>query len=59
LKNCELKPEIKVDSAGINPSIRISEAARKYLTAENAERYLKQVPESLSEKDLGKGSLTS
>lgn len=48
----KFKPEIEVDSAGINPSIPISEAARRYLARENAEHYLKQAPESLHEKDL-------
>lgn len=48
----KLKPEIAVDSAGTNPSIPISEAAGKYLAGENAEQYLKQAPEGLSEKDL-------
>jgi len=38
--------------SGINPSIPISEAARRYLARENAEHYLKQAPESLNEKDL-------
>ena len=48
----KFKPEIEVDSAGINSSIPISEAARRYLARENAEHYLKQAPESLNEKDL-------
>jgi protein-tyrosine-phosphatase len=48
----KLKPEIEVDSAGITPSIPISEAARKYLAGENAEQFLKRAPEGLNEKDL-------
>lgn len=48
----KFNPEIEVDSAGINPSIPISEATRRYLARENAEHYLKQAPESLNEKDL-------
>jgi protein-tyrosine phosphatase len=53
----KFKPEIEVNSAGINPSIPISEAARKYLARENAEQYLKQTPESINEKDLDKYDL--
>jgi protein-tyrosine phosphatase len=53
----KLKPEIQVDSAGINPSIPISEAAKKYLARENAEQFLKQTPEGLDEKDLDKYDL--
>jgi len=53
----KFKLEIEVDSAGINPSIPISEAARRYLARENAEHYLKQAPESLNEKDLDKYDL--
>ncbi len=50
----KLKPEIEVDSAGINPSIPISEAVKRYLEGENAKQYLKQTPESINEKDLDK-----
>jgi protein-tyrosine-phosphatase len=53
----KLKPEIQVDSAGMNPSIPISEAAKEYLTREKAEQHLKQAPEPLSEKDLNKYDL--
>jgi protein-tyrosine phosphatase len=53
----KFKPEIKVDSAGINPSIPISEAARKYLARENAQQYLKKAPESINERDLDKYDL--
>lgn len=48
----KLKPEIEVDSAGIDPATLISEAARKYLTRENTQHLLKKTPEGLSEKDL-------
>lgn len=48
----KFKPEIEVDSAGVNPSIPISEAARKFVVRENAEQYLKSTPESLNEKNL-------
>ncbi len=48
----KLKPEINVDSAGIHPVIPISEAAKKYLARENAQKYLKHAPEGLDEKEL-------
>ncbi|UCH31059.1 MAG: low molecular weight protein arginine phosphatase [Candidatus Bathyarchaeota archaeon] len=48
----KLKPEVKADSAGINPAIPISEAAKKYLKRENASRYLKKTPEGLDRKKL-------
>lgn len=47
----KLRPEIKVDSAGIDPATLISEAARKYLTIENSQHLLKDAPEGLREKD--------
>ncbi|MDH5447382.1 MAG: hypothetical protein OEY24_02720 [Candidatus Bathyarchaeota archaeon] len=49
----KLKPEVDVDSAGIDPAIPISEAAKKYLARENAQKYLKHAPEGLNEKELG------
>lgn len=48
----KLKPQIEVDSAGVNPGIPIAEVTKKYLAKENAEKYLKKDPESLSEKNL-------
>jgi len=49
----KLKPDIGVDSAGINPPlIPISEAARKFLGKENAEQFLKEDPEVLDSKKL-------
>lgn len=48
----KIKPEVNVDSAGINPTIPISESAREFLARENAVHFLKQAPESLDEKDL-------
>ena len=48
----KLKPEVEVDSAGISPAIPISEAAKKYLKRENAEKYLKNAPEGLDCKEL-------
>jgi protein-tyrosine-phosphatase len=48
----KLKPEIEVDSAGIHPAIPISEAAKRYLAGENAQKYLKEAPEGLDTKKL-------
>jgi len=49
----KLKPEIEVDSAGINPPlIPISKDVRKFLAKENAEQYLKEVPEVLDGTQL-------
>ena len=49
----KFKPEIEVDSAGINPPvIPISRDAKKFLAKENAEQYLKDVPEVLDSKRL-------
>ena len=53
----KLKPEIEVDSAGIDPANLISEAAKKYLARENAQHFLKKAPEGLGEKDLDKYDL--
>jgi protein-tyrosine-phosphatase len=48
----KIRPDLEVDSAGVHPSIPISEEARKYLVRENAEEYLKVAPESLKNKKL-------
>ena len=48
----ELRPEWKVDSAGLRVSIPISEEVKAYLGKERAERYLKKIPESLEDKQL-------
>jgi len=49
----KLKPEIDVDSSGIHPPlISFSKVVRKYLARENAEQYLKKVPEDLTSKQL-------
>jgi len=53
----KLKPEIEVDSAGIDPAIPVSEAAKTFLARENAEKYLKHTPESLDWKELDSYSL--
>lgn len=48
----KMRPDVEVDSAGLNPVINVAESARRYLARENAERYLKQVSESLAGKNL-------
>ena len=48
----KLKPEVDVDSAGIDPAIPISEAAKTYLARENAQKHLKNAPEGLDGKEL-------
>jgi len=48
----KLRPDVKVDSAGTHPVIPISEAAKKYLARENAQKYLKRAPEGLDGKEL-------
>lgn len=48
----KLRPDLKVDSAGILTAIPVSEEAKKYLERENAEQYLKETPESLEGKQL-------
>jgi protein-tyrosine-phosphatase len=53
----KLRPDVKVDSAGIHAAIPISESVKKYLTRENAEQYLKKAPEGLDSKQLGEYNL--
>lgn len=53
----KFKPEIEVDSAGIHVAIPTSEEIKKYLARENAEQYLKKVPEGLDSKRLGEYDL--
>jgi len=53
----KLRPEIKVDSAGTDPAIPISQEAKKYLARENAEQYLKKNPKGLDSKQLGEYDL--
>jgi len=48
----KLRPGIDVDSAGTDPAIPISEAAKSYLGRENAIEHLKQAPEGLDTKKL-------
>jgi len=48
----KLRPDVKVDSAGTDLAIPISEATKKYLARENAKEYLKNTPEDLDKKEL-------
>jgi protein-tyrosine phosphatase len=48
----ELRPEWRVDSAGLEVVIPISEEVETYLGKEKAEKYLKKAPESLEAKHL-------
>jgi len=48
----KLRPDVKVDSAGTNLAIPISEATKKYLARENAQEHLKNAPEGLDKKKL-------
>ena len=48
----KLRPDLQVDSAGTMVETRISEATRKYSAKQNAEQYLKKIPESLKTKRL-------
>lgn len=53
----KLRPDIEADSAGTDPAIPISDEAHKYLAMEDAERYLKSVPEGLNRKQLAEYNL--
>jgi len=46
-----------VDSAGTHVAIPISEEAKEYLIKQDAEQYLKRVPESLHNKQLNQYDL--
>jgi protein-tyrosine phosphatase len=48
----KIKPDWKVESAGIHVAIPISEEVREYLAKENAEQHLKKTPESMLDKRL-------
>jgi len=48
----KLRPDIKVDSAGVHLVIPVAESAWKYLATEGAEEFLKEAPEGLDGKDL-------
>jgi len=48
-----LRPDLEVDSAGIHVAIPVSDKVREYLAREEAEKYLKNVPEKIVDKRLG------
>ena len=48
----KMRPDLEVDSAGLNVVIPIAGETRNYLKKLNAEQYLKNNPESLYEKNL-------
>jgi len=48
----KIKPNWKVDSAGISVAIPIAEEIKEFLRGENAEQFLKSNPESLDDKRL-------
>ena len=47
-----MRPDLQVDSAGLRVAIPIADEVRQYLARENAEQYLKKIPESLRNKQL-------
>lgn len=53
----KLRPDLEVDSAGTHVAIPISEEAKEYLIKQDAEQYLKRVPESLHNKQLNQYDL--
>lgn len=48
----KMRPDLEIDSAGLNVAIPISEEVRRYLAREDAEQCLKEVPEKLENKQL-------
>lgn len=48
----KLRPNLKVDSAGLHTAIPVSGEIKEYLRKLNALKYLKDFPESIDEKDL-------
>jgi protein-tyrosine phosphatase len=48
----KLRPDWKVDSAGLQVAIPVPEEVKSYLRKERAEQYLKKAPESLDTKRL-------
>ena len=48
----KLRPDLKVDSAGLHTAIPVSGEIKEYLRKLNAAKYLKDFPESIDEKDF-------
>ena len=53
----KFNPKFEVDSAGTNAYYKIVEITKKYVEQENAEQYLKKIPESLDNKQLSEYDL--
>jgi len=53
----KLRSDITVDSAGTHVAIPISEEAKSFLAKDNAQQYLKKVPEDLDSKQLNEYDL--
>ncbi len=53
----KLRPDLKVDSAGIHVAIPVSEEAKRFLAKDDAAQYLKMVPENLGSKQLNEYDL--
>jgi protein-tyrosine phosphatase len=48
----KLRPDLEVDSAGLQVAIPISVHVREYLAEHDAARYLKEAPQTIGEKNL-------
>jgi protein-tyrosine-phosphatase len=48
----KLRPDLEVDSAGLHVAIPISGQVQAFLAKRDAVQYLKQVPQSIDEKNL-------
>jgi protein-tyrosine-phosphatase len=48
----KLRPDLEVDSAGLQVAIPISPQVREFLVEHNAAQYLKKAPQSIDEKKL-------
>ena len=48
----KLRPDLEIDSAGLNIIIPISRQVREYLAKQNSTQYLKKTPQSIDEKKL-------
>jgi len=49
----KLRPDLEIDSAGLHVAIPISTQVKEYLAKQDAAQYLKKVPQSIDEKNLG------
>lgn len=49
----KLRPDLEIDSAGLQVAIPISIQVREYLAKRNAAQYLKKAPQSIDSKNLG------